>query len=86
MILSVVVTVCHIAMANPVPDDPAVEISQLELCHEEVIAEADMPIQACTISQPALADWKAHTRFAGPQWRVKRWRCVPGHYVVKDQI
>jgi hypothetical protein len=92
MILSIVVTVCHLAMQNPVDNDGFSDpdglrpIVSTELCHEEVIVEADLPMQACLIGQPQLADWKAHSRFAGPQWRIARHRCVPGHYVVKDAI
>ena len=94
MMLSLVVTVCHLTMADPIPadNDPTVDpeglrpITNMELCHEEVIMEADGSMQACIISQPALADWKGHSRFRGPQWRISRWRCIPGHYVVKDAI
>lgn len=94
MILSVVVTVCHIALANPIPEDSAVgldenglrAIASIELCHEEVIMEADGSMHQCVLGQPELADWKAHSRFAGLSWRIQRWRCIPGHYVVKDAI
>ena len=92
MIISVVLTVCHLTMPSPIPEDDFADpeglrsISQVELCHEEVIMEAEGAMQSCVLGQPALADWKAHSRFAGPQWRVTRWRCVPGHYVVKDAI
>ena len=82
MILSLVVTFCHLAMSSPVAEH---DVVTEETCHEEVIAEGDLPLQACAVL-PDVVDWKAHSRFAGPQWRLARWRCVLGHYVVKDAI
>ena len=95
MIISVVVTVCHLALANPIPAEDHASgldanglstIAHLELCHEEVIMEAEGTLQACILGQPELSDWKVHSRFAGMSWQIKRWRCIPGHYVVKDAI
>jgi hypothetical protein len=36
-----------------------------------------MPMQACMLSQPALADWKERSIYRGEQWRVSRIKCVP---------
>jgi hypothetical protein len=40
-------------------------------------------MQACILSQAALADWKAHSIYAGEQWAIGRIKCVPGDYVIK---
>jgi len=74
MQISVVVSVCH----------DLGTISQ-PLCHEELITKADMPMQACLISQAAVADWKAKSRYSGDQWNIERIRCIPGEYVLKDR-
>jgi hypothetical protein len=42
-----------------------------------------MPMQACMLSQPAIADWKHRSMFSGDQWNVARIKCVPGDYVLK---
>lgn len=76
MIITVVASVCHVLAA--VPSQP--------VCHEEIVVQADLPMQACMIGQPAIADWKMHSRFAGDQWRVARVRCIPGDYLPKDAI
>lgn len=57
------------------------------VCREEIIIKDDMSMQACMISFPAIADWKAHSIFRGDSWTVARIRCVPGgEYVLKDAI
>jgi hypothetical protein len=40
-------------------------------------------MQACMLSQPAIADWKRRSVFRGDQWNVARIKCVPGDYVLK---
>jgi hypothetical protein len=45
-----------------------------------------MPMQARTLSQATLADWKAHSIYAGEQWAIGRIKCVPGDYVIKGAI
>jgi hypothetical protein len=42
-----------------------------------------MPMQACMLSQAALADWKGRTIYASEQWTIGRIKCVPGDYVIK---
>jgi hypothetical protein len=42
-----------------------------------------MPMQACILSQAALADWKTHSIYAGEQWAIGRIKCVPGDYVIR---
>jgi hypothetical protein len=31
-----------------------------------------MPMQACILSQAALADWKARSIYRGDQWKIGR--------------
>jgi hypothetical protein len=38
------------------------------------------------LSQPALADWKAHSIYKDDQWKIGRIKCVPGDYVIKGAI
>jgi hypothetical protein len=42
-----------------------------------------MPMQACMLSRPSIADWKWRPIFSGDQWTVARIKRVPGDYVVK---
>ena len=49
-------------------------------------ALAKNPLQACIVSQAALADWKAHSNYASEQWAIGRIKCVPGDYVIKRVI
>jgi hypothetical protein len=73
MQITVVATLCHALAALPQP-----------VCHEVIVIKDDMPMQACMLSQPALADWKSRTVYAGREWFIGGYKCVPGSYNVKD--
>ena len=75
MIISVVASVCHILGSIAAP-----------VCHEEIVVKDDMPMQACLLSQAALADWKNRSKYSGDQWKIGRIRCIPGDYEPKDAI
>lgn len=75
MMLSVVVSVCHALAGISSP-----------VCHEEVVVKDDMPMQACLISQAAIADWKSHSIYRSEAWTIDRIRCIPGDYWPKDAI
>lgn len=75
MQISVVLTLCHALGSMPQP-----------VCREEIAIKDEMPMQACLVSQAAIADWKAHSIFRGDQWTVARIKCVPGDYVIRDAI
>jgi hypothetical protein len=53
------------------------------VCREEIVVKDEMPMQACMLSQPALADWKAHSIYRGDEWKIGRIKCVPGDYAIK---
>ena len=72
MQITVVALMCHTLASIPQP-----------VCREEIVVKDDMPMQACMLSQPALADWKAHSIYSGEQWAIGRIKCVPGDYVIK---
>jgi hypothetical protein len=74
MQITVVAVMCHAlgAISQPV-------------CREEIVVKDDMPMQACFLSQPALAEWKEHSIFRGEQWKIGRIKCVPGDYAPKDR-
>lgn len=74
MQITVVVVVCHALAGISSP-----------VCREEIVARIDA-IQACMIGQPAIADWKSHSIYNGPQWTIARIKCVPGDYQLKDSI
>jgi len=74
MQISVVVLLCHTLGGIPQP-----------VCREEIVVKDEMPM-ACILSQAALADWKAHSIYAGEQWEIGRIRCVPGNYVIRGAI
>jgi hypothetical protein len=67
MQITVVALMCHTLASIPQP-----------VCREEIVVKDEMPMQACMLSQPAIADWKRRSIF-----RIK---CVPGDYVVKGAI
>ena len=57
------------------------------VCREVIVVKQDMPMQACMLSQSALADWKANSIYKTDDWRVARIRCVPGgDYVPKERV
>src|ERR1700691_5663422 len=74
MQITVVAVMCHAlgAISQPV-------------CREEIVVKDDMPMQACILAQPALAEWKEHSMFRGEQWTVGGIKCVPGDYAPKDR-
>lgn len=75
MQITVVVSICHALAGIAAP-----------VCHEEIVVKDDMPMQACLISQAAIADWKQRSIYRGDQWTVGRIRCIPGDYQPKDAI
>ena len=73
MQITVVAVMCHAlgAISQPV-------------CREEIVVKDDMPMQACFLSQPVLAEWKEHSMFRGEQWTVGGIKCVPGDYAKRS--
>jgi hypothetical protein len=45
----------------------------------------ESPSDACMPAQMMIAQWKGHSKFAGPQWIVGGYRCDP-HYMPKESI
>ena len=74
MNISVAVLVCKVLSSGP------------EVCHEEIVYQGDLSMGACMIASRELADWKSKTIYADESWRIARWKCVPGDYVIKDRI
>jgi hypothetical protein len=75
MQITVVALMCHTLASIPQP-----------ICREEIVVKDEMPMQACMLSQAALADWKAHSIYSGEQWAIGRIKCVPGDYVIKGAL
>lgn len=75
MQITIVALMCHTLASIPQP-----------VCREEIVVKDDMPMQACMLSQAALAYWKGRSLYAGEQWTIGRIRCVPGDYVIKGAI
>ena len=75
MHITVVAVLCHTLGTISAP-----------VCREEIVTEGDMPMMACMIDQPALADWKNKSIFRGDQWTIAKYKCVPGDYVLKDRV
>jgi hypothetical protein len=83
MQITVVAVMCHtIGAISP----QSVGTLPDPVCREVIVIQNDMPMQACMLSQPALADWKERSIYCGEQWRVSRIKCVPGDYVPKERI
>lgn len=75
MQISIVATLCHSLAAIPAP-----------VCREEIVIKDEMPMQACFLSQPALAEWKSRSIYRSEAWFVMRIKCVSGEYVLRDSI
>jgi hypothetical protein len=73
MQITVVATLCHALAAIPQP-----------VCHEVIVIKDEMPMQLCMLAEPALADWKKSSIYAGEQWSIEGYKCVPGSYELKD--
>jgi hypothetical protein len=75
MMMSLVVLICNVVDGAPA------------LCHEEIVARAQMNMASCYMGyQAVIAEWKEHSRFQGDQWRVARIKCESGDYQPKDAI
>jgi hypothetical protein len=78
---TVVAVVCHtIGAVTPQ------SVSNLPdpVCREVIVVKDDMPMRACMLLQPALADRKEIYR--GDSWWISRIKCMPGDYVLKERI
>jgi hypothetical protein len=73
MQISIVLTLCHSLAGIPAP-----------VCREEIVIKDEMPMQACMLSQAAIAEWKANSIYRGEGWTVARFKCVPGSYEIRD--
>jgi hypothetical protein len=67
MQITVVALMCHTLASIPQP-----------VCREEIVVKDEMPMQACILSQAALADWKSHSIFSGEQWAIGRIYVIKG--------
>lgn len=83
MQITVVAVLCHTLGAIK-PE--FVDTSPDPVCREIIVIKSDMPMQACMLSQPALADWKERSIYHGDQWWISRIKCVPGEYVPKERV
>jgi hypothetical protein len=75
MQITLVAVMCHVlgaVVAEGVGTIPEA------VCREVIVVKQDMPMQACMLSQPALAAWKASSICKSDDWRVARIKCVPG--------
>jgi hypothetical protein len=83
MQITVVAVMCH--TIGTLVAEPASTAPDL-VCREVIVIKDDMPMQACMLSQPPLADWKDRSIYRGDQWRISRIKCVPGNYVPKERV
>jgi hypothetical protein len=80
---TVVAVMCHtlgavVAQSIGTQDQP--------YCREVVVIRQDMPMQACMLSQLALAEWKANSIYKSDSSCIERIKCVPGDYVPKERV
>jgi hypothetical protein len=83
MQMTVVAVMCHTISATITQ---SVGTQPDSICREVIVIKDDMSLQACMLSQPALADWKERSVYRGDQWRISRIKCVPGDYAPKERI
>lgn len=68
------------------------EANRVELCQEVRAISTDVNPEfdwgVCTFqAQQVMAQWKETGKYAGPQFRIARWKCVPDHsYVLKGDV
>lgn len=72
---SVVVMLCHSLLNISAP-----------ICHEEIVVKQMMSAEQCSMSQPAIAEWKNQSIFKSDEWSVLGFKCSPGNYIIKDNI
>lgn len=53
------------------------------LCMEKIVAQGDLGMQSCMLGEPAVAEWMNKNY---PDYRLARWKCIPGKYYPKDAI
>jgi hypothetical protein len=83
MQITVVAVMCHtisVFVAESVGTVPNF------VCREVIVIKNDMPMQACMLSQPALAEWKDRSIYHGALWWTSRIKCVPGDYMPKERV
>jgi hypothetical protein len=83
MQMTVVAVMCHTISATVTQSVGTLPDS---ICREVLVTKDDMTMQACMLSQPALAEWKERSMYRGDQWRISSIKCVPGDYVPKERI
>ena len=75
--ITIVVTVCHLIAGEP------------DICYDRVVGRTDTATRimvSCEMSQPALAEWKGHSIYAGDDWWIAGYRCLSGNYIPGDTI
>ena len=84
MQITVVAVMCHVLGAVIAE---GVDTLPEAVCREAIVIKQDMPMQACMLSQPALAGWKASSIYSSDSWRIARIKCIPGgDYVPKERV
>jgi hypothetical protein len=83
MQITVVAVICH-SLGAILPE--SVGTVAEPVCREVIVVKQDMAMQACLLSQAALAAWKEQSIFRGAQWTIAQIKCVPGDYVPKDRV
>jgi hypothetical protein len=83
MQITVVAVMCQtlgavVPQSVSTPTDP--------VCREVIVIKDEMSLQACMLSQPALAEWKARSIYSSDSWRISRIKCVPGAYAPKERV
>jgi hypothetical protein len=83
MQITVVAVMCH-TLGAITPQ--SVGTLSDSVCRGVIVIKDDMQMQFCTLSQPAIADWKEQSIYRGDQWWISRIKCVPGDYLPKERI
>jgi hypothetical protein len=59
-------------------------------CIEEIVTDSnltpDITLQQCMVgAQAPLAKWMSEHPIYHANWRIERYKCVPGHYEIKGR-
>jgi hypothetical protein len=84
MFVTLIAIVCHLAAAGPGNTD-------VNLCQEVVIATSEeapsltMNLCMAGAGQMGVAEWKTgHPVYSSDRYTIESYKCMPGHYMLRD--
>lgn len=74
---SIIVSICHTIIVGTVA---------MPACHMEIAFKHRTRVEACTLAQMGIAQWKGNSKFADDEFYIGGYSCVPdSEAILKDQ-